>query len=634
MVKPKPNNTPSKVPTAIQTSGNNPNDTPITVPTIIQTSVIKKGIKPVDSPQNVATSHLRDPISTTTNLDEVCALDTSCDHLLHLDSPSLSSELQDNSSVDSVEIEFLPESEGQLDHTKHSPTDVFSEHHEYELFLLQKELDAPNDNLNHYDIHTCENQDDILIHATNLSNIFALPQFMAQHTCEDQDPTDDPSAVPTASQASCDHTLKPKCAHNPIDIPVQWFKFIHPIHKPRMTKTPFQIAVHKAYSPIASMNYKWTINLHDRYPLFQVMKQEGYITPSLHILKHDLSSLAPPKGEMKSSFSWTSSTLCFGEPTLGNLNQVKLLCSIPTLAKSNQETELCITKHIPLCDPAGHTGIQFPTPKSSSETNRVSNNHSSLVTTPSSRRILGKPKIEVTKVLTHNNGRNGEHSCVPFNLNNTSCGFMLKEVDWRGKHPINSVVDWQRHETYPTGHNISEVDWGALHDSSFFLFVVNIDYDAKPKDFFTQELWGGLSERITSTTLRSLNHVEGKWVHHLELQTGPSRLDHQLDQQRDPTSSPYPQHESSYNLLSQWDPGEKSLLPQLFRKATASKIIYFLWIQSEYNLSCMLSKHWEFLKILQVIQKFAYSLGTHPFDIKVSNIGKNKEKRLKKTHVI
>ena len=76
-----------------------------------------------------------------------------------------------------------------------------------------------------------------------------------------------------------------------------------------------------------------------------------------------------------------------------------------------------------------------------------------------------------------------------------------------------------------------------------------------------------------------------------------------LDQQRDPTSSPHAQHESSYNLLNQWDPWEKSLLPQLFRKATVSKIIYFLWIQSEYNLSCMLSKHREFLKILQLIQK-------------------------------
>ena len=116
------------------------------------------------------------------------------------------------------------------------------------------------------------------------------------------------------------------------------------------------------------------------------MKPEGYILPSLYILTHDLSSLTPPKGGMKSSFSWTSllksptsSSLCFGEPTLGKLNQVKLLCSIssrtlwdPTLAKSNQETELCITKHIPLCDSAGHTGIPFPTPTSSSETNRFS----------------------------------------------------------------------------------------------------------------------------------------------------------------------------------------------------------------------------------------------------------------------
>ena len=117
---------------------------------------------------------------------------------------------------------------------------------------------------------------------------------MAQHNSEDHEPTIDRSAVPTTSQALCDHTIKPKCAHNPMDFPVQWFKFIHPIPKPRMTKTPFQIAVHKAYSPIASMNYKW--NLHDGYPLFQVMKQEGYITPSLHIPKHDLSRLAPPKG--------------------------------------------------------------------------------------------------------------------------------------------------------------------------------------------------------------------------------------------------------------------------------------------------------------------------------------------------
>ena len=201
-----------------------------------------------------------------------------------------------NYKTTQVLIEFLPESEGQLDHTNLSPTDVFSEHNDYELFLLQNEIDAPNDNPDHYEINTCEIQDDMLIHATNLSNTFALPQFMAQHSCEDHDPTNDPSAVPTASQASCDHTIKPKCAHNPMDFPVQWSKFIHTSPKPRMTKTPFQVAGHVAYSPIASMTYKWTINLHDGYPLFQVMKSEGYITPSLHIPKHDLSSLAPPNG--------------------------------------------------------------------------------------------------------------------------------------------------------------------------------------------------------------------------------------------------------------------------------------------------------------------------------------------------
>ena len=291
----------------------------------------------------MATSHLEDVISTTTNLDETYPLDAPYDLLPILESPSLSSELQDYSSVDRVEIEFLPESEGQLDHTNFTPTDVFSEHHDYELFLLQKELDAPNDNLNHYNFHTCEGQDDIFIDATNLSNTFALPQFMAQHNCEDHDPTNDPSAVPTASQASCDHDIKPECAHNPKYFPVQRFKFIHPIPKPRMTTTPFKIAVHKAYSPIPSMNYKWTITLHDEYPLFQVMKSEEYITPSLHIPTHDLSSLAPPKGEIKCSFSWTSRTLCFCESTLGKLNQVKLLCSIssrclwdPTVAKSYQ----------------------------------------------------------------------------------------------------------------------------------------------------------------------------------------------------------------------------------------------------------------------------------------------------------
>ena len=63
---------------------------------------------------------------------------------------------------------------------------------------------------------------------------------------------------------------------------MQWFKFIHQSPKPRMTETPVHQLVNVAYSPIASMNYQWTINLHDGYPLLQFMQPEGYIPPSLH----------------------------------------------------------------------------------------------------------------------------------------------------------------------------------------------------------------------------------------------------------------------------------------------------------------------------------------------------------------
>ena len=74
---------------------------------------------PEKSPQNVDESHLSDSTSTTTNLNETFSFDTSCDHLLHLDSPSLSSELQDNSIVENTETESVPDFEDllQLDST-------------------------------------------------------------------------------------------------------------------------------------------------------------------------------------------------------------------------------------------------------------------------------------------------------------------------------------------------------------------------------------------------------------------------------------------------------------------------------------------------------------------------------------
>ena len=47
---------------------------------------------------------------------------------------------------------------------------------------------------------------------------------------------------------------------------------------------------------------------------------------------------------------------------------------------------------------------------------------------------------------------------------------------------------------------LSEVDWGA-HDSSVFLFLVNIDYDAKPNESPIQGLWGELQHRTSSIPL-------------------------------------------------------------------------------------------------------------------------------------
>ena len=169
----------------------------------------------------------------------------SCDHLHHLDSPSLSSELQDNSIVEntetesvhdfedllqldsthvssqdtsSIKIEFVSDPEDPLESNKFSPTDVLSIQHDYDLSLLNQEIDTPSDNLNHQITHICETQgqDDFLNNATDFSHNFALPQFMAHHNCEDLKLIDTPSTFSTFTQASSDHTSNQICAHNPM----------------------------------------------------------------------------------------------------------------------------------------------------------------------------------------------------------------------------------------------------------------------------------------------------------------------------------------------------------------------------------------------------------------------------------
>ena len=101
------------------------------------------------------------------------------------------------------------------------------------------------------------------------------------------------------------------------------------------------------------------------------------------------------------------------------------------------------------------------------------------------------------------------------------------EIDWGGKFNSTScgcpMANWQGHETHPTGHYTSEVDWcghdpnpnhmnesllsegdWGAHDSSIFLFLVNIDYDAKPNESSIQGLWGELQHRTSSIPLIGL----------------------------------------------------------------------------------------------------------------------------------
>ena len=97
-----------------------------------------------------------------------------------------------------------------------------------------------------------------------------------------------------------------------------------------------------------------------------------------------------------------------------------------------------------------------------------------------------------------------------FKPNYTSSGCMLMQLDWGGKLKVNHInecmsseVNWGAHEPIKMdtalvkliGEVMIQVFtlWmdvcAGAHDSSFFLYLVHIDHDAKPKDFFTQVLY-------------------------------------------------------------------------------------------------------------------------------------------------
>ena len=227
--------------------------------------------------------------------------------------------------------------------------------------------------------------------------------------------------------------------------------------------------------------------------------------------------------------------------------------------------------------------------------------------------------------------------------NYTSCGCMLMEVDWGGKLIVYSMVDWGTHETHPNGHNISKVDWGGhdsssnhmneflfsevdwgAHDSRFFLFQVNIDYDAKPKEYFIQGLWGELQQSISSTP--PIEHmIDSLILDRLKMiLLTPNQLILEwttLNKLTGKSIQPY------LTLVGQLQwlvtlgrlaiHSQVTTLP-MFRSTPrkpqttygyVKKIIDFHWIKSKYYLSEMLSMHLDLIMILPMITKLPMTCG-------------------------
>ena len=246
--------------------------------------------------------------------------------------------------------------------------------------------------------------------------VFARVNQSKHHHCDDLDPTDTPSAVPTALQAPSDDTYNPKCTHSLIETQCN-----HSQYPILMTK----ICTHNlSTSQFSKSSHPNPVTFpYPPDPGEHVLETSSAPTSLVERDKLDLSSLIPPKGEMESSFSWTcpfksptSSTLCFGEPTLGKLNQ---------------ETDSYMTKHM----------------------------------TKNGEHFYGENFI-------HDFPKSWKHIKEvdwgdKLKLNYTTYGYMLMEIDWGGKFNYTScgypMANWQGHEKHPTGHKTSEVDWGG-HD--------------------------------------------------------------------------------------------------------------------------------------------------------------------------
>ena len=379
--------------------------------------------------------------------------------------------------------------------------------------------------------------------------VFARINQSIHHNCVDLDPTDTPSAVPTALQAPSDDTYNPKCTHSLMETQCNHSQY--PIlMKQNCTHSPSTSQVSRSYHP-NPVTFP-----HQPDPGEHVLETSSPPTTLVERDKLDLSSLIPPKGEMESSFSWTcsfksptSSTLCFGEPTLGKLNQ---------------ETDSYMTKHM----------------------------------TKNGEHFYGENFI-------HDFPKSWKHIKEvdwgdQLKLNYTTYGYMLMEIEWGGKFNYTScgytMANWQGHETHPTGHKTSEVDWGG-HDPNGSdnpppMSIINLD-DLFGRTFLLPMDENGERKRATISghvkdlyqqqvsredQLKFNLKIDGdqlddlisynQLMEYLEDKTDTGPLEDGLyrfkcikDHKGPYTSSDPEYNESSYNLLIEWETGEQTWEP-------------------------------------------------------------------------
>ena len=374
---------------------------------------------------------------------------------------------------------------------------------------------------------------------THQGYVFARVNHSKYHNCDDLDPTDTPSTAPTALQAPSDDTYNPKCTHSLMETQCNHSQY--PIlMKQNCTHNPSTSQVSKSYHP-NPVTFPYPPD-----PGEHVLETSSAPTTLVERDKLDLSSPIPPKGEMESSFSWTcpfksptSSTLCFGEPTLGKLNQ---------------ETDSYMTKHM----------------------------------TKNGEHFYGESFI-------HDFPKSWKHIKEvdwgdKLKLNYTTYGYMLMEIDWGGKFNYTScgypMANWQGHETHPTGHKTSEVDWGG-HDPNGSdnpppMSIINID-DLLGRTFLLPLDENGERKRATISEhikdqLRFKLKIDGdqlddlisynQLMEYLEDKTDTGPLEDGfyrfkcIKDHKGPYTSSDPEYNgSSYNLLFEWEPGEQTWEP-------------------------------------------------------------------------